>query len=104
MESRSLERLVELDLLGGHRLHLDDLVDTLGANQVEHDAVGLFGITCPVHGRTALGELLLELQQVAVEVGEHLVLHVGTVESQRLPLRHLLDHGRSLGTDRVRGV
>ena len=48
-----LERLVEPDLLGGHRLDLDHLVGPGGPDQVDGDPVGLGGVAGPVHDAAA---------------------------------------------------
>ncbi len=50
-DARVLERLVEPDLLGGHRLDLDHLVGARLAYQVDDDAVGFVGVTRPMDGR-----------------------------------------------------
>ncbi len=67
-DARCGERLVEPDLLGGHRLDLDHLVGAGRPHQVGDDAVGLVAVAGPVHRAAARGHLLLQLQQVAVEV------------------------------------
>ena len=62
----SAERLVEADLLGGHRLDLDHLVDA-----VVHWAIsttirfGLGGVARPVHVGAGAGQRRLELLEVA---------------------------------------
>ena len=47
------QRLVEPDLLGGHRLDLDHLVDAVGLRDRGDDRVGLGRVAGPVHGGTA---------------------------------------------------
>ena len=50
-DAAGLERLVQPDLRGGHRLDLDDLARARGADEAEHDLVGLRAsraqCTCP---------------------------------------------------------
>ncbi len=66
------QRVVEADLSGDHRLHLDDLVDAAvdarGADKVDHDPVGLGRIVGPVHLAAGRGDRSLELLQVAVQM------------------------------------
>ena len=50
-DAGGLERLVEADLLGRHRLHLDDLGGAGGADQLGDDRAGLGRVAGPVHGR-----------------------------------------------------
>ena len=49
-DARTLERLVEPDLVGRERLDLDDLVDALGLDEVDDDLVRLGRVARPVHG------------------------------------------------------
>ncbi len=73
------QRVVEADLGGDHRLHLDDLVSTGGApagatpdaggtDQVDHDPVGLGRVTGPVHLAAGRGDRPFELLQIAVQM------------------------------------
>ena len=59
---------VELDLLRGHRLDLDHLVDPGVTCDGRDDGTGLGGVTGPVHDRPARGERGLQALQVLVEV------------------------------------
>ena len=68
-DAGGLERLVEPDLLGGHRLDLDHLVGAGGLHQPGDDLVGLVRVAGPVHRAAAGGDLLLERDQVLVEAG-----------------------------------
>src|SRR3712207_7376301 len=56
----TLFRSVEADLLGGHRLDLDDLVGAGGLHQPGDDGVGLLGVARPVHRAPTGGHLALE--------------------------------------------
>ncbi len=47
-DARHRQRVVQLDLVGGQRLHLDDLAGTFRAHQRGDDGVGLGGVACPV--------------------------------------------------------
>ena len=64
------ERLVEPDLLGDHRLDLDDLVGVVRLRDRGNDRVGLGGVVRPVHGGAVRGQRLLQAHQVAVERAE----------------------------------
>ena len=68
-DAGGLERLVQADLLGGHRLDLDHLVGAGGLHQPGDDLVGLVGVAGPVHRAAAGGDLLLQRDQVLVEPG-----------------------------------
>ncbi len=96
------QRLVEADLLGGHRLDLDHLGLAGGSDQAGHDLVGLGGVRRPVHVAARAGDRLLDLEQVAVEVAQRVVLDRLARRAQLGPVGQLLDHGRPLGADRVR--
>jgi hypothetical protein len=68
------QRLVEADLLGGHRLDLDHLGGARRPDQVGDDAIGFGGVPGPVHVPAAGGHLRLQPQQVLVESGQRRVL------------------------------
>ena len=55
------ERLVELDLLGRHRLDLDDLVGAGGPDEADDDRVGLGRVARPVHDAARRDDVALEL-------------------------------------------
>ena len=65
---------VELDLLGGHRLDLDDLGRAVVPRDLRDDRARLGGVPGPVHDGAPRGKRLLQPHQVLVEVGERLVL------------------------------
>ena len=68
MPSRG-ERLVEVDLLGGHGLDLDHLVHAVALGDARDDGAGLLGVAGPVDGHPAGLQRGLELEQVLVQVG-----------------------------------
>jgi hypothetical protein len=61
------ERLVQSDLLGGHRLDLDHLGSTGRRDELGDDPVRLVRVTSPVHRAAAGGDLLLQLEQVILQ-------------------------------------
>ena len=62
------ERLVEADLLGGHRLDLDNIGLARGTHELGHDAVRFGRVPCPVHLAARCGDPLLELHEQLVEI------------------------------------
>ena len=55
-DALGLERLVEPDLGGRHRLHLHDLVDAVGVGEPRDDRAGLLGVAGPVDGGARTGQ------------------------------------------------
>ena len=97
------ERLVELDLLGRHRLDLDDLGRAVRpgrspATIAFASAASRAQWTVPPAAVTARLELLEQRRQVA----QDLVLDRGAGEPQRLPVGALGDGRGALGPDRRR--
>ncbi|SKX82220.1 Uncharacterised protein [Mycobacteroides abscessus subsp. abscessus] len=68
VDARGGKRLVEFDLLSGHRLDLDHFRGASAADQIDDDAVGLVRVARPMHLCASGRRLLFELQQVGVEV------------------------------------
>ena len=91
VDALGLERLVEADLLGGHRLDLDDLASRRVASHRASgdDAVGLVRVGGPVHGAAGRGDRLLQLHQVAVEMAQGVVLDRLPGLPQLLPSRRV---------------
>ena len=96
------ERLVELDLLGGHRLDLDDLVGARVAHDPRHDRVRLRRVARPVDRAAGRGHVALQLVEQLGQVGDHLVLDRRAGQAQRLPVGALGDGAGPLGPDRPR--
>ena len=96
--------LVEVRLLGGHRLDLDDVVDALGGDDVGDDPVGLGGVTRPVDDAAAGGHVGLELLQQLGQARGHLELDGLGGVAQVLPVGHLGYAVGALGADGARGV
>ena len=67
------ECLVQADLVGRQRLHLDDLARAMSPRDLGHDGVRLCCVTCPVHPAAGCLHRRLELDEVAVEVREHVL-------------------------------
>ena len=87
LDAGGFEGAVEVHLLGGHRLRLDDEAHAFGPGDADDRPADLFGPGGPVHGHAQRFELGLEPVEPAVEVGEHLPADPG-----RLPAQ--LDEGR----------
>ena len=68
------ERVVEADLVGGERLDLDELGDTVPLGDLEDDPVRLRPVARPVDVPAGAGDCRLELDQVLVEAREQVRL------------------------------
>jgi len=86
------QRLVEPDLLGGHRLDLDDLGAAGTAYQIGDQGAGLGGVPGPVHGGAGGGGGRLELFEQFRQAGEDVVLDRRTGGAELGPVRYLPDH------------
>ena len=64
-----LEDLVQFNLLGGHRLTLDDGAIVAAARQVGDHAAGLRAVSDPVHLPAGCDDLTFQLLQVLIEMG-----------------------------------
>src|SRR5690606_24905663 len=95
--------LVEPDLLGGHRLDLDDLGLAGGLDQAGDDAVGLGGVAGPVDVAARVRDGLLQLEEVAVEVAQRLDLDGLAGRAQLRPVGELGEDARALVADGVGG-
>ena len=96
------ERLVELDLLGGHRLDLDDLVGAGVAHDPGHDRVRLGRVARPVDRAAGGGHVARQPVEQLGQVGDDLVLDRRAGQAQGLPVRALGDRAGPLGADRPR--
>ena len=74
VDARLGERGVETDLVRGQRLDLHDLVDAVRAGDRGDGGVRLRGVARPVHVPARRDDGRLELEQVLVEMGEHVGL------------------------------
>ena len=99
-----LQVLVEVGLLGGHGLDLDDLGDALGLDDVRDDAVGLVLVARPVDDAAAGGHVALELLEQLGHARSDLELDGLGGAAQLLPVRHFRDALGALGADRAGGV
>ena len=97
------ERLVEPDLVGRHRLDLDDLLDALREHEPGHDLGRLRRVARPVHDTAGARDARLELLEVVVQMPEGAALDRLAGEAQLLPVGQLGDHLPALGADRVGG-
>ena len=99
-----LQELVEVGLLGGHGLDLDDLVDALGLDDVRDDAVGLVLVARPVDDAAAGGHVALEFLKQLGHAGGDLELDGLGGAAQVFPVRHFCDALGALGADGAGGV
>ncbi len=74
VDALALQRRVELDFLGRHRLDLDDLPHAVAARDVDHDRVGLVRVTGPVHDAAGRDDVGLQLLQQLRQPGQDVVL------------------------------
>ena len=97
------QRVVELDLLGGHRLDLDHLAGVVRLDDVGDDRVGLCRVDRPVHHAAGRGDPLLQLLQQFGQAGEDGVLDRRAGQPQVFPVGQLSDRAQSLVPDRHGG-
>ena len=95
------ERLVELDLLGRHRLDLDDLGRAVVMDDRCDDRVRLGGVARPVDGAAGRGDGRLELHEERGQIAHDLVLDRRPGEPEVLPVGPLGDGRGALRPDRV---
>lgn len=69
-----LERLVEVDLLGGHRLRLDDQASPGALDEFGDVAAGVFGRACQVDARADRLSLALERGDELRKLGDRRLL------------------------------
>ena len=81
-----LERVIEADLLGDHRLALGDALRVHRLAEVDDDLARLLGVLRVVHMAAALAHLALVGLEIEVEVGERVVLDRAGAVAQRLEL------------------
>ena len=100
------ERLVELDLLGRHRLDLDDLGRARVPHEPDDDRVRLGRVARPVDDAAGRGDVRLELDEELGQAREDVVLDRGAGEPQRLPVVALGDRPGALrrGSSSSRGA
>src|ERR671910_2169874 len=91
--------LIELGLVGGDRLDLDDLFRVVAPDYLRDDAVCLLAVPRPVHLPPGLRDGLFQLQEVVVEVAHRALLEGVAGLPEVLPVRHLPDDGRPLFAD-----
>src|ERR671912_1041486 len=91
--------LIELGLVGGDRLDLDDLFRVVAPDYLRDDAVCLLAVPRPVHLPPGLRNGLFQLQEVVVEVAHRALLEGVTSLPELLPVRHLPDDSRPLFAD-----
>ncbi len=102
------ESRVELDLVGGHGLDLDDfgvrIAFAVLADEPDSDGVGFVGVAGPVDGAAGGGAVALEVEEIVVEVGEGVGLDGAGGIAELLPVGHLFYAEGALVTDDVGGV
>ncbi len=98
------EVLVEADLLGGHRLDLDDLLAAGLLDQPRDDLVGLAAVPGPVDGAAALGDLALQFLQQCGEPVHRVGLDGRSRVAQLLPVGQFAGDVEAFGADGVGGL
>ena len=93
LDAVRLERLVEADLLGDHRLALGDALGAARRAEVEEDLPRLRRVARLMHVAAGLGHLALVGLEIEVEMRERVVLDVAGAVAQRLELRQPLGGG-----------
>ena len=96
------ERGVEADLVGGQRLHLDQLGDAVVAGDAGDDGVGGRRVRRAVHARAGGLGGRLELVQQLVEAVERVVLDAPRLLAELLEVGQLRDGRGAAGADRLR--
>ena len=85
-------------------LILTTSVRLMALDDLDDDPVGLGRVARPVDLPARPLHGLLELDQIAVQVPQRLLLDRPPGLAQFLPVRHLGDHGGALGADGLRGL
>ena len=98
------ERLVELDLIGGERLDLDQLTRPVLARDPRDDGVRFRGVASPVHLAARALHRRLELLEQLGQTRERVVLQRRARLAELLPVGQLRHHPPALGADRGGGV
>ena len=86
LDSRPLERMIEADLLGDHRLALGDAFRAHRLAEVDDDLARFLGVLSVVDFAAARADLLLVGLEIKVEVGERMILDRPGAVAQRLEL------------------
>ena len=94
LDARRLERVVEADLLGDHRLALGDAFRAHRLAEVDDDLARFLGVLRVVDFAAARADLLLVGFEIKVEVGERVILDRLGAVAQRLELGQPGGRGR----------
>ncbi len=87
LDARRLERRVEMDLLGGHRFRFDRPLAVRFLRDVDDDAACFLGVAGPVDLAAEVDDGRFELFEIAVEMGERVLLDALGVIAQRWSCR-----------------
>ncbi len=93
LDPRRLERVVEADLLGDHRLALGDALRAHRLAEVDDDLARFLGVLRIVDFAAARADLVLVGLEIEVEMGERVVLDRARAVAQRLELGQPGDRG-----------
>ena len=97
------ECCVELDLVGGKRLDLDDLTRSMVSYDLRHNGIGFPCIAGPVDMSSSLLHCGFKLQQVGIEMTHNAFFDGPPGLAELLPVGHLADHLPAFGANGVRG-
>ena len=86
LDARRLQRVVEADLLGDHRLALGDALRAHGLAEVDDDLARFVGVLRVVDFAAARADLPLVGLEIKVEVGERVILDRAGAVAQRFEL------------------
>ena len=100
-DSVCLESAIELDLIGRHRLHLDELFRGVTLKQFCDGLISFVSIARPVHVSAGTDHVLFKLQKVAIEMLQGVRFDVTCGLPERLPIWHFIDDSGALGTNGV---
>src|SRR5262245_13120181 len=74
LDAGGFQRVIEVNLLAGHRFRFNDLRSVALADQFDNDAACFVPIIGPMHASAAADHVFLERQQMLVELGQRLIL------------------------------
>src|SRR5690606_20678296 len=85
-----LKILIQMTLLGQHRLALHDAVLSRGSNDIMNNPVELLRCRCPMYGYTIPLRAFLECDKVCIEIVEYIQLDLRSKFTQAFPVGKLM--------------
>jgi hypothetical protein len=80
--------MVEFDLFGGHRLALDDGLDTASVSEIDDVFAYLFTGSGPKHFAAMRLNILDQLLEIVIEVVDRVLFDLAGSPAQGLPIQH----------------